>query len=335
MSRILNLRSFVVLGILFALATVAPNCASAQGKGHGGHGGHSGHGGHGGHGGNGGYGGHGGYNDHNHSQNFFGFGPGGFTYGYSNENFGLLIGPVGGYQSQPYYSEPYYAAPAYDQVIVGPPSGYNDPGLNGYGGYSQPVISAPIAPPSNPSVAAPALRELSYSGTPGSPAESFYRQSVEAFQGGEYDRATRLVDHAIVEDSASGFLRIYAAQCLLATGEFQASAAALNDGLQKVAPSEWGKEVKNFSSLYKRNDYVTHVKQLEEFAAENPQVAFGNALCAYHFHFLGHADAAQKHLDAARKADANDPLVKLLSSAIEPEPAETLPAPLSILVPSK
>lgn len=317
MSRITKLTLSVTLGIVFSLASIGATIADD--KGHGGKGGHGGHGG-------GGGGGH----------NFFGFGPGGFTYGYHDDNFGLLIGPVGGRAAQPYYG-----APAYDPGYASPPISYAEPIYNGYGNGT--VISSSAAPINNPNVSAPVpANPNAYSGEPGSLAESFYRQSVEAFQKGEYSQASRFVDHAIVEDSASGVLRVYASQCLLASSEFEASAAALNDGLQNLPQSQWGSEVKNFRDLYKRNDYVTHIKHLEKFAAAKPEAAYANALCAYHFFYLGHADAARRHLDAARKANPEDPLVALLAPVLAPvAPSETPTSPptaqaeTSILIPSK
>ena len=315
MSRILKLQCSLVLGVLLTFGA-GSTARSDDDHGHGGHGGHGGN---------------------NHSQNFFGLGPEGFTYGYRNDNFGLLIGPVGGRQAEPYYAapmyDPGYAAPMYDPGIVqGYPGGYADPAVNGNGGWSEPAT-----PSTSPTIAAPAPASgtTQYSGTPGSLAETFYRKSVDAFRNGEYDQATRLADHAIVEDSDSGFLRVYAAQCLLATGEFDASAAALNDGLQRLPQIEWGKEIKNFRDLYKRNDYVTHIKQLEKFAAENPKSPIGNALCAYHFYYLGHSEAALRHWQAANEADPNNELVQRLGATIGQPRAETLPPPASVLDPSK
>jgi hypothetical protein len=282
------------------------------------------------------------------TNHFLDVSPWGVSYGFQSRNFGFALGPVGG------RAPDYYAVPAQPAFAPGVPyGGFGDYG--GYGGYSQPVISGPIA--SGPVVSSPVIGDAYVPlGTPttvapsnnravdapspsstkfNSAAETFYRQSVEAFRRGDYPAATKASDHAIVEDSNSGFLRLHASQCLMANGEFEASATALHDGLSMLEPDQWGREIKNFRDLYQKNDYVTHVKNLEKFAAENPKASFANALCAYHFNYLGHVDAAKRHLAAARKADANDPLVKLLSRAIDGEPAEELPEPVSILVPSK
>lgn len=261
--------------------------------------------------------------------------PWGVSYGFQNRNFGFSVGPIGGRAPDAFYA-PAVVDPVY--VPAGPPIGYSQPIISDYG-YSQPIISTPVAPAvsstvapaANPAIDAPAPASTNFSPA----AETFYRQSVEAFRSGDYAGATRASDHAIIEDSKSGFLRLHAAQCLFANGEFEASATALADGLAMLDKNEWGREIKNFRDLYRKNDYVSHMKRLEKFVADNPQAAFANALCAYHFNYLGHADAAKRHLTAARKVDANYPLVKLLSGVIEDEPAEELPAPVSILVPSK
>lgn len=315
MSRTWKSQWPVVLGLFLSLAVVSL-AVSDDDRGHGKKGG----------GGRGG-GGHGWHGDDNFSQNFFGLGPEGFTYGYRNENFGLLIGPLGGG-----VAEPYYAAPVYDPVVVNPPVVYADPG---YSVASGPVGNSPPGAAANGAIdsPAPASANWLYS-NPGSEAETFYRQSVEAFRDGDYGKASKLADHAIVEDTESGQLRVYASQCLLANAEFAASAAALSDGLALIEPSQWGEEVKNFRNVYQRNDYVTHIKQLEKMAADHPRDPAAHALLAYHFHYLGHPAAAQRHWNAARESSPQDRLVGQLADLIQSQvPSEELPQPKSVLQP--
>ena len=313
MSRTFVVTRTLVFGTLFLIGmTSAAMGDDDHRRGGGGHGGHGDHGG----------------GDHGHGgQNFFGLSSGGLSYGFQNDHFGFQLGPVGGYEPYNHYPQPAYA-PVY---VPDAQFGYAEPIVNDYGGYPQPMISAPIAPETTRVIDAPAPGLANSNAA----AETFYRQSVEAFRSGDYQGATRASDHAIIEDSNSGFLRLHAAQCLFANGEFDAAATALADGLGMSEKSEWGREVKNFRDLYRKNDYITHMKQLEKFVAENPQSAFGNALAAYHFNYLGHADAAQRHLEAARKADVQNELVGLLSSVIGNQPAESLPEPASISILSK
>jgi hypothetical protein len=251
--------------------------------------------------------------------------PYGVSYGYQDRNFGMTLGPFGGGA----FGGNYYPPAADPGIVAGPPVVYSEPIVDSYGGYAQPS-SPPIAQ-GNPSVESPSPGSGNYHPA----AEPFLRQSVDSFRNGDYETASRLADHAIIEDSQSGFLRLHASQCLVATQTFDAAASALFDGLDRMDSSEWGREIKNFRNLYKQNDYVTHMKQLERFAAEHPEVPYANALCAYHFHFLGHQEAARRHLTSAKKANPNDALVQLLAKVIRLESPEELPNPTSILVPSK
>lgn len=265
-----------------------------------------------------GRGGHG--NHSNNGSSFLGISPWGVSYGYQNDNFGLMVGPFGGGNvGHNHYHSGY---PVYDPGMVAGPV-YSSPApVVDYGGYA-PATRSPVAAssPSNVDAPIPEVANLSTG------AATFYRQSVQAFRAGDYAAATRAADHAIVEDAQSGLLRIHASQCLMANGEFEAAAMALTEGLALISSDQWGEEVQNFRNLYRKNDYVTHMKQLEEFAKENPQNPTGHALCAYHFFYLGHESAAQRHLQAARKAEPDFPLVDQLGQVIPEAKAEELPAP--------
>lgn len=268
-------------------------------------------------GGGGHHGGHG--HHHNDSNHFLGISPYGLSYGFQNDNFGMLIGPIGGGYGNHYHDHGY---PVYEPPIVSSPAySYSAPAVD-YGGYV-PATASPVTSSETAAVDAPTPEAANLSGG----SATYYRESVNAFRSGDYAAATKAADHAIVEDSQSGVLRTHASQCLLANGEFEAAAAALSDGLSLLPAAEWGNEIRNFRRLYRKNDYITHMKQLEQFAKENPDVAAGNALCAYHFYFLGHESAAQRHLTVARKADPNDPLVAQLSQIIATSPDEELPSP--------
>jgi tetratricopeptide (TPR) repeat protein len=286
--------------------------------------------------------GRGGGHHHHHgggTNHFLDVSPWGVSYGFQNDNFGFAIGPIGGGAHQPHYAPAYapdYGPPAVDYGYAPGQPVYSSPPIVSDYGQAHPIASQPvIASSSGPTTSSPVDAPSPSSANFNSGAEPFYRKSLDSFRAGDYAAATRAVDHAIVEDGQSGFLRLYASQCLLANGEFEAAAAALADGLALTDPAEWGQEVKNFRNAYRKNDYVRHMKAAEKFAADKPERSAGNALCAYHYHYLGHPDAARRHLIASRKSAADDPLVKLLESIIPLDPAEDLPAPVSILVPSK
>lgn len=166
----------------------------------------------------------------------------------------------------------------------------------------------------------------------GTQAESDYELSRTAFADGDYPAALAAAISSSTADPTNGKLLLYLAQCHFAVGEFEQSARALNNAFQHLPPEQWGLVIENFRQFYKRNDYVKQFEALLSFAEQREHQQLGAALQAYHYHYLGHPDAAAEQLQLALQASAPPPLASALKTLIPTNStagAATLPAPLA------
>jgi len=279
----------------------------------------------------------GGGNNHNHNHNHGGGGggrsfidisPWGIGYGYQNNNFGISVGPVGGGLINGGFGGPVYnAAPVYDPYMdpwYGQPvmpmanPGYVVPSQPVYYG-SQPVNGNPVVNPPRTNPQPARSTSPTSANIPGRPVgNTWFDQSQTAFRDGDYANANRLAMHALLDAPESGWLKLYASQCQLAIGEYVASAELLASGLESAPDEQWNSVVANFREFYHRNDYVSHVKQLEEKVQKGDTSSWGKALLGYHYLFLGHPTSAKKVFDASLQINPNDPIAKRLLPLAEP-----------------
>lgn len=287
--------------------------------------------------------------------NFFGISPGGITYGYSDQNFGFAIGPVGNgafrnnwgggysdgygspypvYSSPPvYYSQPgisYDSEPIYEGGYANPPAEYRGPAGTrsappSFGSNSSTSRTGKVPSPAAGSTS----NHKSVLVRPGSDpaaienlvtaetAREYYEQSRSAFAQGDYRNAARHALHSMLEDPENGKLKLYVSQCQLANGDFEAAAAHLLDGLNQLPEAQWGLVVQNFRLFYKQNDYVSQFEQLVKYSQQDDSPALASALRAYHYFYLGHPEAASKQLQKALNKDARDPLAEKLTEILD------------------
>jgi hypothetical protein len=177
---------------------------------------------------------------------------------------------------------------------------------------------------------APTLRRDLAVDSPGRPD---YEISLAAFAAGDYQSAAEAASNAVAADSGNGKLQLYLAQCQFAVGDFAASADSLTTAFELLPQSQWGLVIENFRQFYKQNDYVPQVEKLLAFSEQPETSPLGHALQAYHYHYLGHPDAAADQLRAALRN--SDPprlaieLKKLLGSGPTAS-EEALPSPLTV-----
>ena len=166
-----------------------------------------------------------------------------------------------------------------------------------------------------------------------SPARPDFEISIAAFASGDYQSALQAATNAAAADSNNGKLQLYLAQCQFAVGDYAASADSLTSAFERLPPSQWGLVIENFRQFYKQNDYVPQVEKLLAFSEQPENRALGHALQAYHYHYLGHPDAAAEQLRAALQDPAPPRLAvdlkKILLSA-QTAGEEALPTPLSV-----
>jgi hypothetical protein len=165
-------------------------------------------------------------------------------------------------------------------------------------------------------------------------------ESLAAFAAGDYLAASRASVHALVEAPDHGWLLLYAAQCHFAVQDHVGAANLVVSGCDRLPPDAWGQVVGNFSTLYRRNDYVAHVAALEQRVNSGTGLPVERSLLGYHYLFLGHHDAARLQFETAQLADPADPLAsRLLPLTVQvqsPAPAVMVlpdPAPATGVLP--
>lgn len=264
---------------------------------HGGHGGHyGGHGGHAGHyGGHGGhYGGHSGHYGGAH----YGHGHGGHrSYGHFGHHY---------YPHFDFYLSPWYGGYGYSSYNYP----YYDPSSYNYGYYSAGTVGAETAyveqrqPGLPPRVAANPVT--------GSEGLSYQRQAEDAFRLGDFYRAARLANHALVEMPRDGKLLLFTAQTLFAVGDYRSSAAAIHQATALLDADQWGYVVENYQQFYRGRAYVEQMERLTKFIKENPDAAHAYFLRGYQHGFLGHQETALTSLGKAFELENRDQLAAKL-----------------------
>ncbi len=253
----------------------------------------------------------------------------GYGFGYYGSGFSIGINVpyawYGGYYSAGYCPEVYsagYAFPGYDlgyylNTVSGPGELLVDP----------PAEAVPVLEnfPSEPATAE--MRDSSTVVPVTENATEFQLQAEQAFRDGDYEEAARMSNHAMVEDAGNGKLHLFAAQVLFAVGEYEMAAAAIYQAAGLLEPEERGFVVENFGQLYRGDDYVTQMDQLNQYVRENPEAAFASFLRGYHFLFLGHADAARKDFEKTLKLQPDDRLAREFLTRAGGNSADPLPAP--------
>ncbi len=137
---------------------------------------------------------------------------------------------------------------------------------------------------------------------PLSPEEmaTFFRdEAKEAFYNGDYAGARKSIRGAIEAQPQDGFAFLFLSQAHLANGEYTDAANALNSGLALLPNEAWGSFVERYDTYYGLNDYVGHMQGLNDEISRQSGRGDLLALRAYHFMYLGHAEAARDDLTAA------------------------------------
>ena len=190
------------------------------------------------------------------------------------------------------------------------------------------VVPDSVAAPSPPSAAPDSVR--SAAGTTREGLE-FQRRAEAEFRAGRYDQAARFANHAVIEMPGNGILFLFVSQTLLANDDHRGAAAAAQRGMSLLDRKEWGHVVKNFRRYYGNGDYVKHVRALEKFVNDNPDVAFARFLLGYHYGFLGHQKEARAQLAQAVAMESRDELagrlLELFGGSAAPQPQSPTPQP--------
>jgi tetratricopeptide (TPR) repeat protein len=159
-------------------------------------------------------------------------------------------------------------------------------------------------------------------------ATPYAAEAEDAFRQRDYRRASKSVQHALLEDPLNGRLHLFAAQIAFAVGEYPTAAAATLRGLRLVEETDAFYVVENFRQIYRGDDFVRQMDSLNEFCRQHPEVSFALALRAYQFAGLGHLETAIEQARLAIEAEPEDPLANWILSLRTPgQPEIEAPVP--------
>ncbi len=284
MNSRLIVRSFVGMALLLGTAPFA----FAQ-HGHGGHGG--GHfGGHGGGHGYGHYGGHGYSHYGGHGYGYYG----GHGYGYVSPHFDFSISPwYSGYG----YASSYYSSPV------------NSTGRRSCGYRLKETTIASHEHVENVEQAeSSSTQQVVARPITTSAGEAYQQKAEEAFRRGDFQRAAKLANHALVEMPRHGKLLLFTAQSLFAVGDYRSAAAAIHQAAAMLDSQQWGYVVENYEQYYRGRAFVEQMNRLNDYIKENPDAGYAHFVRGYQHGFLGHPKSALRDLNKAVELEGRDKL---------------------------
>lgn len=224
----------------------------------------------------------------------WGYGPYGY-YGYYGRNWGTwaAIGLASWALGANYYNlgYGYYGNPYY---------------LSSYGGwnYAEPI---PVVyyDETLGSTSAVATRNS----TAAQEADQLISDARLEFRNGNYEQALNLVDQAIEKTPDDPVLHEFRALTLFALKKYPEASAAIYAVLAVAPGWNWS----TMSSMYPSvGVYTEQLRDLEEEARSNPDVAATHFLLGYHYLTMGHADAARNQLEKASKLAPEDQVSRQL-----------------------
>jgi tetratricopeptide (TPR) repeat protein len=262
---------------------------------------------------------------------------------YSNGHFGSPFFGYGGYNRYPSYGYGGYGLGGWlpgigiglgiGRLFGGGYGGYGGYGYGGYGrGYGYPGYydgnyytgyrgdyvdnSTTVVQEQPVEVEAPA-------------DGNFLASARSAFESGEYERAQRFANHAVIDDPQNAKAHEMIALAMFAQGNFAGSAEATHATVALGSLADWPTLYGYYND---RGKYEEHFNALKQFAAEKPQAPEGQFLLGAHHLMMGHQDSARDAFSTYLKlVDHQDPIgIQLYGQAggnVDALPKPTSPPP--------
>jgi len=140
-------------------------------------------------------------------------------------------------------------------------------------------------------------------------ADQYLNDARLAFLAGDYDESLRLAGHAALEAPESPDVHALLMLALFANQEYTQAAIEAHAVAYYNGRLDWPR----IRSYYDQAaTYQTQLRQLEEFAKQNPEAADAQFLLGYHYFALGHAEAAVRRLTIASQLAPQDDIARTL-----------------------
>jgi hypothetical protein len=157
----------------------------------------------------------------------------------------------------------------------------------------------------------------------------FLASARSAFESGDYVRAQRFANHAVIDDPQNAKAHEMMALAMFAQGNFAGSAEATHATVALGSLADWPTLYGYYND---RGKYEEHFNALKQFAAEKPQAPEGHFLLGVHHLMMSHEDSARDSFSRYLKlVDHQDPIgIKLFGQAggdVDALPKPTAPPP--------
>ncbi len=202
------------------------------------------------------------------------------------------------------YYNPYYSEPL---VIENTTINYSEP-------FAEPPVQVNIEAPASPSQLPPGVTEKGMLA---------FETARKAFHDGNYQAALEATNQALVTMPKDAVIHEFRALVLFALGKYHDAATALHPVLAVGPGWDWT----TMSGLYADVDtYTKQLRALEGYVDENPKLADGHFLLAYHYLTCGHNDRAAEELAQVQKLLPKDTVsAQLLQMLGKTPPPESTP----------
>jgi tetratricopeptide (TPR) repeat protein len=187
------------------------------------------------------------------------------------------------------------------QIIATSPNGYVYRPV-----YADDATAASIALPAAEERIPSAAREHG-----GNSVNELFSAALAEFKGGGYEAAIDGANRVLDLQPDHGDALLLLVQCHFALGNYQASAAALAAALSTAPEYDWEKYTANYKKYFRSSlRFALHLRALERFVAEQPDLPAGHLLIGYYYGSLGETPRALAELAAAQPDVAAETLTQ-------------------------
>lgn len=208
-----------------------------------------------------------------------------------------------------YWPSPWLARqPIGHQILATSPNGYVYRPV-----YADDATAASIAMPGPEDMVSRARPPFQAAAPQGLVADA-----LAQFKAGGYEAALDRANRVLDLDPDNGDALLLIVQCYFALGNYELAAEALDDALATAPEHDWEKFVANYKQYFPSSlRFARHLRSLEGFVDQNPDLPAGHLLIGYFYGSLGETKRALSELAAARPNVAAETLAEHFSTGQE------------------